>query len=293
MNKLLVLLLLSATPAMAQFTYPLQPNGGFAGGAVTGPILAPTGCVTPPYSFSASPTWGLCRSGPGVQVQSSDGSRTARFATSTVFGDPATAQLLATVTGGGTGFVTATPGQVDLTARNSAATITNTWRVNTSGVSAIFSGAINTTPALDFNDVGSNTFLSFTNIAAPGKVISLAQNSSSPSLTTTVTNGTLTSTVEQGYYYLNITGGNPATTQGTLSISTNAVLSGIDSGAGRTGSVIAEANGPYDDTLGSQPTCDVTVRGRRWRTEGGVGVADTYQVCTKDAANVYAWRSLI
>jgi hypothetical protein len=181
------------------------------------------------------------------------------------------------------------------------------WAVNTEDGTRLVSfsqsnGAFAATssgqPGMNFSlnllgDNASNNFLTFTDATTPAKVITMAHDSSAPSLTTTVTNGTLTSTVEQGYYYLNITGGNPATTQGTISVATNVVMSQIDSVTGRTGTMVAEANGPYDDTIGSKPTCDVTVRGRRWRTEGGAGVADTYEVCTKDAANVYAWRSLL
>jgi hypothetical protein len=44
---------------------------------------------------------------------------------------------------------------------------------------------------------------------------------------------------------------------------------------------------------GSKPTCNSTTRGTFWFDEGGAGVADTIEVCSKDAADVYAWRSLI
>lgn len=42
----------------------------------------------------------------------------------------------------------------------------------------------------------------------------------------------------------------------------------------------------------TKPTCDVNSRFKIWPVAGGAGVADTFEVCTKDAANVYAWRSL-
>lgn len=53
------------------------------------------------------------------------------------------------------------------------------------------------------------------------------------------------------------------------------------------------ATGPFTTTTGAQPTCDATTRGHVWRTEGGVGVKDTYEVCLKDSTNTYAWRSLV
>lgn len=52
-------------------------------------------------------------------------------------------------------------------------------------------------------------------------------------------------------------------------------------------------NGPIriDDT-GAQPTCDAGIQGMFWYEEGGAGVKDTVDVCAKDAADAYAWRSI-
>ena len=41
-----------------------------------------------------------------------------------------------------------------------------------------------------------------------------------------------------------------------------------------------------------RPACDATRRGWIWEVKGGAGVADTFAVCTKDAADVYAWIDL-
>ncbi len=43
---------------------------------------------------------------------------------------------------------------------------------------------------------------------------------------------------------------------------------------------------------GPKPTCDATQRGRVWYVAGGAGVADTFEVCKKDAADSYAWTTL-
>lgn len=43
---------------------------------------------------------------------------------------------------------------------------------------------------------------------------------------------------------------------------------------------------------GAKPTCDSSTRGTFFHDFGGAGVADTVEVCSKDAADVYAWRSL-
>lgn len=45
-------------------------------------------------------------------------------------------------------------------------------------------------------------------------------------------------------------------------------------------------------TSGAQPTCDSTIRGGMWRILGGAGVADTFEICRKDAADAYAWVTL-
>lgn len=42
----------------------------------------------------------------------------------------------------------------------------------------------------------------------------------------------------------------------------------------------------------SQPTCNVSQRGRWWQTLGGTGVKDAVTVCAKDATDAYAWRSI-
>jgi len=41
-----------------------------------------------------------------------------------------------------------------------------------------------------------------------------------------------------------------------------------------------------------RPACDANKRGTLWFTQGAAGVKDSMQVCAKDAANVYAWRTL-
>jgi hypothetical protein len=46
------------------------------------------------------------------------------------------------------------------------------------------------------------------------------------------------------------------------------------------------------NTTDAKPTCDATVRGTFWFTQGATNVKDTLQICTKDASNIYAWRTL-
>lgn len=42
----------------------------------------------------------------------------------------------------------------------------------------------------------------------------------------------------------------------------------------------------------TKPACSSAVRGTLWYTYLGAGLADTFEVCSKDAAGAYAWRAL-
>jgi hypothetical protein len=46
------------------------------------------------------------------------------------------------------------------------------------------------------------------------------------------------------------------------------------------------------NTVTAKPTCDAAARGTFWFTQSGARVKDTAEVCAKDAANLYAWRTL-
>lgn len=46
------------------------------------------------------------------------------------------------------------------------------------------------------------------------------------------------------------------------------------------------------DATTARPTCSTTIRGTIWVTQGATGFADTVDVCAKDSAGNYAWRTL-
>jgi hypothetical protein len=46
------------------------------------------------------------------------------------------------------------------------------------------------------------------------------------------------------------------------------------------------------NTIVGKPTCDSSARGTFWFTQGAADAKDTAEVCAKDAANVYDWRTL-
>jgi hypothetical protein len=63
------------------------------------------------------------------------------------------------------------------------------------------------------------------------------------------------------------------------------ILSGGDKSSTGEPGAVAIADG------GTKPTCDAARRGSFWYDAGGAGVADTFEICSKSAADAYAWRS--
>ncbi|MDX9970401.1 MAG: hypothetical protein RBS56_00635 [Candidatus Gracilibacteria bacterium] len=46
------------------------------------------------------------------------------------------------------------------------------------------------------------------------------------------------------------------------------------------------------NTTNAKPVCDATNRGTTWFTQGAPGVKDDFEVCAKDAGDLYAWRTI-
>jgi len=59
--------------------------------------------------------------------------------------------------------------------------------------------------------------------------------------------------------------------------------------AGGTGST---GGGVIISTDGTKPPCNSANSGMLWYTQGGTDVKDSFEICAKDAANSYAWRTL-
>lgn len=62
-----------------------------------------------------------------------------------------------------------------------------------------------------------------------------------------------------------------------------------DGGANSNGTILARI---HTWANGTEGTCDATLRGQVVMVQGGAGVADTFRICRKDAANAYAWTAL-
>jgi hypothetical protein len=71
-------------------------------------------------------------------------------------------------------------------------------------------------------------------------------------------------------------------------------ISGSSVGIGTTSAAVElEVNGGIRlNTAKAQPTCSATTRGEFWFVQGPSNTKDSVSVCAKDAANVYAWRTV-
>lgn len=74
----------------------------------------------------------------------------------------------------------------------------------------------------------------------------------------------------------------PAAATGTIKVKTGADLT-LDADS------VKSPSGFTVNTTASQPTCDSSIRGKIWVVQGGAGVADSAQICLKNAADAYAW----
>jgi len=72
---------------------------------------------------------------------------------------------------------------------------------------------------------------------------------------------------------------------------TMAIMGGnVGIGTVATNQALEVNGGVRLNTTVAKPTCDSTIRGTMWFTQGAAGVKDKFEVCAKDAANAYAWR---
>lgn len=67
----------------------------------------------------------------------------------------------------------------------------------------------------------------------------------------------------------------------TAPVDTNGALDQLATGVYSAGVTLA--------TTASIPTCDSSKRGLMWVIQGGVGVKDLLEICTKLATNAYSW----
>jgi hypothetical protein len=214
----------------------------FTGGTITSPLLAANGCTTPPYSFTAATAGGSCFDGANVILQRAEYgvSNTGVVALSST-----SAAFLFNGAGLDNGF-TASAGSIT----GYTAGVLRLTLVNDEFFTSL-SGASNTTAALSLRDLTSNTFLSFTNVGTPANVISFAQNSSTPLLDMTVTDGTATGR------FRNQPGGNAVSMNHTSGSESSTISVEVDG----PNAVVTSTNGTSNSTIdvGGSGTTSISV----------------------------------
>ena len=97
----------------------------------------------------------------------------------------------------------------------------------------------------------------------------------------------------QGYSALSMVWSGTGVYTGTKDLSLSRASANVlqvgDGSANSNGTILARI---HTWANGTEGTCDATLRGQVVMVQGGAGVADTFRVCRKDAANAYAWTAL-
>lgn len=290
------------------------------------PHLAPTGCTSPGYSFSADSDAGMCLFGTDIL---------------NIFVNPSTAggNLSLTSTGSSFNFYNGTNNS-GLSAASNSVTLqtagTTRFTLNTTGLTLtlpfLAPDGSASAPSFSFSadpDTGMYRNTTNTLVLASGGTARLTLNTTAftstlpfrgPDGSTSAPTYSFSSETNSGIYRLSsgefafVIGGSivwrwTASQQfmqvnGSAATPSLAWVSSTSTGFfNDTGSLGATVGGterfraPSAGGLdiadsGSKPTCDSSVRGTFFVDEGGAGVADTVEVCSKDSSDVYAWRTL-
>lgn len=254
MRRLALILFLLAAPALGQEAYPPDSAGGspYDGGSVTNPFLAPLGCATPGHSFTGETTDGFCH-----------GTETG-WAVDTVSMAMAGNEIAQVYTASG--------GEWFFEVKNPLVTPSRMFRVrgDTDLTRIQFYAPTESAFTYDIIMQGVGTVHSFNIYPLPGDVypvtFKLHGGSDGPpkfQLGEDLDNG-----------------------------SDHVEVSAPDAlGANRT-ATFPDASGTIEVQQSSEPTCDATTRGQIAFVQGGAGVADTYRICGKSAADTYSWVAL-
>lgn len=282
-------------------------SASFNGGTFTAPLLGPVSlCDTaPPYSFTGRTTLGLCSpAAETVEVTATNGSLNAvghvdtagsgvegRFTVTRGSGEPESDLRTQ---------ATSTDASFSATGNDASGSPTKSYSFNalagsTSHQLNFSLGGSGATQAIDglFNaEATSSNFLSFTNVTTPEKTILFTQDTNTPSLTIMTGDGIYTGSSATSAQSVKIEATGTGFDIAIVDVNP-AGVSIISSISGQTAAIYSTADGVKLHTQGTKSTCDSNVRGYIWIELGGIGVADTVEMCTKDGANAYAWRSLL
>jgi hypothetical protein len=130
-------------------------------------------------------------------------------------------------------------------------------------------------------DTGAQT-IAATPKAGSGAYVILSNDSSGNPMIGTTTGGNLDHVPETDFVIQTL-----ATTHDTL-----LKANGIEYMRGKPSGIAQFPNGMELTNTTTKPTCAVGVRGTMWITPGAGGVKDAVEVCAKDAADAYAWRTI-
>jgi hypothetical protein len=134
------------------------------------------------------------------------------------------------------------------------------------------------------------------NGAATGSYTFLVNGTSTSTVYAGIANADTTNTGSSGFCLTNHAGASfgcwtqngTSTGGGSMSFNSN----GDIAFAGTSEVARFLTGGGFKLATASQPSCASGIRGTFWYVAGGAGVKDSVQVCTKDASDAYAWRTI-
>lgn len=315
MKRLISILAVSlalTVPASAQYAGAGYPPGG-GGGAPAFPLLPASGCSPVQYSFADGPLAGMCYNG-GTIIQNNNqnsvltlpdlgpttlsitglSGRTTVFAASADSGSQYQSFNVTNNLGYASSIINQIQGVIpsfDIVQSSNVGIGTFAFRPDRVWFTLEGGTAVQEVELFLRSDSLANNFLTFTNISTPSKTVSLSQSAFTPSFGISVSSAlfgvtTLYDGSDGSYSHISTDGSSSGWVQTFVGVAR------IRSSTTNENYVQAQSSGIRINTSGTKPTCDAAAGGSIWREPGGAAVADTFEVCRKDAADAYAWVSL-
>ena len=183
--------------------------------------------------------------------------------------------------------------------------ITQYWNVPTSGTAVTLASVI--VPASSGPAVFSYSFSRLTSgtntqaamvVGAGASLRATSATATAPLKAGTVASLPATCTIGDMYFATNATAGQntyfcTATNTWTQQLNSGtSAFSALTSGTNSTAAMVIASGATLRWSGSTEPTCDSSARGLVVLVTGGAGVADTWRICSKDSADVYAFRPM-